>query len=100
MKAYNKRSAYSWYLGTAFWRERREHALKRANHTCEKCKERRASEVHHVTYLRVFNEMPTDLVALCRQCHEQMHRLRAANDNQLTFDFDGGLKRPMVGPFK
>lgn len=93
MPAYNRRSSYHWYLGTAFWRERRERALEQAKYTCERCKKRRASEVHHVTYLRVFNEMPTDLVALCRQCHMEIHRLRAANDNEMSFEFNDGLKK-------
>ena len=88
MQAYNRISAYHWYLGSAFWRERREYALKRANHRCERCKERRATEVHHLTYIRVFNEMPSDLVALCRQCHGEVHHKKAANDNQLSL-FDG-----------
>jgi 5-methylcytosine-specific restriction endonuclease McrA len=87
VKAFNRSAAYHWYLSTTFWRERREHALTRANYTCERCKERRATEVHHVTYLRVFNERPTDLMALCRKCHMEIHDKRAANDNQLSFRF-------------
>ena len=51
--AFNRISAYNWYLGSAFWRGRREHILKRANHTCEKCGKRPATEVHHLTYIRI-----------------------------------------------
>jgi predicted HNH restriction endonuclease len=40
----------------------------------------------------VFNELPTDLVALCAGCHAEIHRLRAANDNQLSFNFDDDVK--------
>jgi hypothetical protein len=85
--ALNRHTAYSWYLGSAFWRERREHILLRANHTCEKCGKRPATEVHHLTYLRVFNEFPSDLVALCRQCHAEIHWRQPANDNQVQFSF-------------
>jgi hypothetical protein len=86
--ALNRLTAYGWYLGSAFWRERREHILQRANHTCEKCGKRPATEVHHLTYLRVFNEVPSDLLALCRQCHAEIHWRQPANDNQLQFSFD------------
>lgn len=87
-RSFNRTTAYHWYLGTAFWRERREHTMRRANHICERCKERRATEVHHLTYIRVFNELPTDLVALCRPCHSEIHLKKPANDNQLSFPFE------------
>jgi hypothetical protein len=32
--------------------------LKRAGHTCEKCGKRRAAEIRHLTYIRVFQELP------------------------------------------
>jgi 5-methylcytosine-specific restriction endonuclease McrA len=86
--ALNRLTAYTWYLGSAFWRERREHILQRANYTCEKCRKRPATQVHHLTYIRVFQELPSDLVALCRQCHSEIHWRQPANDNQLQFSFD------------
>ena len=42
-KVYTRVAAYHWYLGSAFWRERREFILQRAGHTCEKCGKRRAT---------------------------------------------------------
>jgi hypothetical protein len=86
--ALNRHTAYGWYLGSAFWRERREHILQRANYTCEKCGKRPATEVHHLTYIRVFQELPSDLLALCKQCHYEIHWRQPANDNQLQFNFD------------
>src|SRR5262249_11952584 len=44
-----------------------------ARHICEKCGTRPAIEVSHLTYLRVFQELPSELVALCRQCHSEIH---------------------------
>jgi 5-methylcytosine-specific restriction endonuclease McrA len=75
-------------LGSAFWRERREFILQRAGHTCEKCGQRRATEVHHLTYIRVFQELPSDLVTLCKPCHAEIHWRQPANDNQLQLSFD------------
>src|SRR5262249_11885573 len=86
--AFNRISAYSWYRGSAFWRERREHILKRANYTCEKCGKRPATEVHHLTYIRIYQELPSDLVALCKPCHGEFHGRQPANDNQIQFSFD------------
>jgi hypothetical protein len=86
--ALNLRAAYAWYLGSPSWQERREWILQRANNVCEKCKQRVATEVHHVTYIRVFNENPADLIALCRQCHAEIHWRQPANDNQIQFSFD------------
>src|SRR5262249_35274254 len=74
---------YRRYLGSAFWRERREHILKRANYTCEKCGKRPAAEVHHLTYIRIYQELPSDLVALCKPCHNEIHWRQPANDNQI-----------------
>jgi 5-methylcytosine-specific restriction endonuclease McrA len=85
----NRRATYEWYRISPSWHERRKWILKRANGICEKCRRRPATEVHHLTYKRVFNEYPADLMALCRPCHAEIHWRQPANDNQiqLTFDF-------------
>jgi 5-methylcytosine-specific restriction endonuclease McrA len=87
-KTFNRQSAYQWYLGSAFWRERRVAAFRRAKGVCERCKQRPATEVHHLRYIRIFNELPSDLQALCRQCHGDIHHRTPANDNQVSFNFD------------
>jgi hypothetical protein len=86
--ALNRIPAYHWYLGSAFWRERSEFILRRAGYICEKCRLRRATEVHHLTYIRVFQELPSDWAALCRQCHAEIHWRQPANDNQIQFSFE------------
>jgi hypothetical protein len=84
--------AYRWYLNSSFWKAQRKFILERAQYQCEnwllnqRCI-RPAQEVHHLTYLRVFKELPTDLVALCRYCHADLHHLQPANDNQLSLEF-------------
>lgn len=37
LKAFNRQSAYQWYLTSAFWRERRIAAFRRAKGLCERC---------------------------------------------------------------
>jgi hypothetical protein len=83
-----RQTAYHWYLGSAFWREKSQYILRRANYICEKCGIRPATEVHHLTYERVFQEHPSDLLAVCRQCHAEIHWRQPANDNQIQFVFD------------
>lgn len=41
---------------------------------CEGCGGQLPLELHHLTYETVDEEMPDDLVALCRDCHHQQHR--------------------------
>ena|SRR5215469_6266112 len=86
--ALNRLTAYDWYRVSPSWHERRKWILKRANGVCEKCRKRPATEVHHLTYKRVFNEDMADLIALCRQCHAEIHWRQPANDNQIQLSFD------------
>lgn len=61
----------------------RREVLKRANSHCEFCGEKKALELHHLTYdyyrdakhwIPIFGrETPDDLRALCRDCHRGEH---------------------------
>ncbi len=63
---------YQRYLESADWQHLRQRVLRRDGHACRFCGAR-ASEVHHLTYARIFNETEYDLVAVCGACHEQLH---------------------------
>lgn len=65
---------YSEYLASDQWKQRRAKVLRRANNICEGCATRPATQVHHLTYDRVQHEMLFDLVAVCDECHEFIHR--------------------------
>lgn len=65
--------AYRQYLASEQWREKRWKVLRRANDICEGCGEARATQVHHLTYKRVGQEMLFDLVAICDECHQSIH---------------------------
>ena len=58
---------------TAAWQERRKKVFKRCNRICEGCGVNPATEVHHLTYKRVCNEMLFDLVGICGTCHDMIH---------------------------
>ena len=83
MRRVTRISAYHWYLASPYWKVRRREALKRANYRCQHCG-LPANQVHHLTYVGVFNESPDDLAALCDRCHADLHHKTPANDNQLT----------------
>jgi 5-methylcytosine-specific restriction endonuclease McrA len=60
--------------------ETRVAVLERANEHCEYCGRFIASgfgtclELHHLTYECAYgSELPEDLTALCRDCHQQAH---------------------------
>ena len=64
---------YPIYLRSPHWQRTRKLALKRAGHRCESCKATGPLEVHHLTYVRLRQELPEDLRVLCRDCHADVH---------------------------
>jgi hypothetical protein len=66
---------YHEYLLSEQWAEKTAPVRRRLNGMCECCNMRFGSEVHHRTYVRLFNELPEDLIHLCGQCHEAVHGL-------------------------
>jgi len=65
---------YTRYLRSAKWRTKQQSVMKRDGYKCRLCG-KRATIVHHLTYARIFNEQPYDLVAVCKTCHELLHKL-------------------------
>lgn len=65
---------YDKYLKTEEWKRRRELVFKRDNNTCQACLVRPATQVHHLTYKRIFNEPLFDLVSICTACHKEIHK--------------------------
>lgn len=64
---------YSEYLKTDHWQLTRHATLRRANYRCQICGETDGLEVHHNTYERRGEELPTDLFVLCAACHQLFH---------------------------
>lgn len=70
---YYKKEAYPFYLRTNHWKEKRKTALNHADWKCQLCKSEKDLQVHHNTYDRLYEEKLSDLVVLCKQCHEKFH---------------------------
>lgn len=64
---------YVAYIASDDWRVARLSVLKRSNGVCERCNAKKAKDVHHLTYDRLGHEVPTDLLAVCRECHDELH---------------------------
>jgi hypothetical protein len=64
---------YNLYLRSPEWRQRRAKVMDRAGNICEACRERPAAHAHHLNYAHVGNEPLFDLVAICQQCHDEIH---------------------------
>lgn len=64
---------YDEYLKSDVWQIRRAMALERAGYKCHVCGERENLNVHHKTYEHLGNELPEELVVLCRTHHWMEH---------------------------
>jgi hypothetical protein len=68
-----KLARYDDYIRSANWRKRADKALKRDQYVCQACGDARATEVHHLTYERLYEEPLFDLVSVCHDCHTKLH---------------------------
>ena len=66
------RERYRRYLQSDAWKTKRKAVLQAAGYRCRQCGAP-ATEVHHETYKRIYNERMSDLTALCRHCHKAAH---------------------------
>lgn len=66
---------YSDYLQTDHWQDKRKSALYRAKYRCQLCDDGdTVLDVHHRTYRRLGCEHVSDLIVLCRECHQIFHK--------------------------
>ena len=66
------RERYRRYLHSEAWKTKRKTVLQAAGFRCRRCGAP-ATEVHHETYKRIYNERMSDLTALCSACHQVVH---------------------------
>jgi 5-methylcytosine-specific restriction endonuclease McrA len=67
-----RKQDYQDYLASEEWQEKRREILTRDRFKCRHCGND-ATEVHHLTYVRIFREELDDLVSVCRNCHQDIH---------------------------
>lgn len=73
-----KHHEYEVYINTSEeWQKIRSKVLKRSSQ-CEACLDAKATQVHHMNYDSLFNEIAYDLRAVCKDCHKKIHDVRFA----------------------
>jgi 5-methylcytosine-specific restriction endonuclease McrA len=69
-----KTMPYKDYLLTPSWQRVRSQVLMLSGNKCQVCKATGVElHVHHKTYERRGEELPEDLIVLCKDCHAKHH---------------------------
>ncbi len=71
-----ERERYQQYLCSREWSVLKEAVKRRCGGICERCKHYQMNHVHHLTYIRKYQELLEDLQAQCMPCHEYTHGKR------------------------
>ncbi len=71
------KAEYEAYLRSQEWMAIRASVFERCGGVCEICKEAPAEEAHHLTYERIGRENLSDLMGVCKPCHELIHGPRS-----------------------
>lgn len=77
------KNEYANYMNSARWTAFREVALARAKRRCRACSSPDDLHVHHLTYERLGNERLEDVVVLCENCHDIVHRIERTTSQDL-----------------
>ena len=64
---------YQDYMQSPEWKSKREKVLIFWGRRCALCNSPTRVEVHHRTYDRMGQELLTDLIPLCFECHDRHH---------------------------
>jgi len=68
---------YREYLLTNHWKNIKQKVYLTSVYKCSKCGIKHGLQLHHKTYERVGKELLSDLVYLCRDCHNEIHQLNS-----------------------
>lgn len=72
------------YLQSNRWRSKRLERLAIDGYRCQSCRATGALEVHHKTYRNLEHEPMSDLISLCRKCHQDVH-------DKYGYDYNGSF---------
>jgi len=94
------KAAYLEYLKSPHWITLRRRVFARDEFRCTKCRSPNCIEAHHKFYRERWEDADlSDLVTLCRGCHEQEHellkRIKNAQSLESKFRRSSGFNRAM-----
>lgn len=64
---------YIKYLKSDRWKRVRKKIIFRDMNMCVNCRSQKILQVHHLSYTSIFDESESDLVTLCKKCHNKWH---------------------------
>ena len=67
-----RQSEYQRYLQSQRWHTLARAVRMRAKGKCEICLRANGEECAHLTYDRIFNELITDLLWVCKKCYREL----------------------------
>jgi len=67
---------YYIYLRSEKWKTFKSSLIEQRGLNCEKCGKNGSLDAHHLTYERIFNELPEDIILLCKDCHKKEHSIK------------------------
>lgn len=75
---------YEWYINSAAWDRRKAAYYSRHPKKCRACGDTENIHLHHHTYTRLGAEHDDDLIPLCKDHHDTVHRLHRSADNKFS----------------
>lgn len=60
------------YLCSPEW-ERKKNSILKRDQICTVCEESPSKDVHHLNYGNLYDENETDIIGVCRTCHNRIH---------------------------
>ena len=70
------------YIRSDKWKQKRKEVLKRDNYFCQSCGSEEHLNVHHMTYKHLGDEDLSDLITVCKDCHQEIHE-------EYGYEYDG-----------
>ncbi len=66
-------TSYKDYINSPEWKELKAKVIKLRGCQCEICGNTQNLQLHHKTYVRLYNELLEDLQLVCGGCHTNIH---------------------------
>lgn len=85
--------SYDEYITSRGWEVRRADYFSSHPRKCQACGSLDQIHLHHKTYARMGRELDSDLVALCQQCHSEVHESHRKQGGNLAAVTDQFVKK-------
>lgn len=63
------------YYLSEIWLKQKQLLIEWRGNKCEHCGSEKNLQIHHRNYETFGEELPFDLLILCKECHEKLHQL-------------------------